>query len=192
MANLLALADEAMTVTETPGMGTGSVLIGRAQVLASHDRRSEASEAMRQVYAIVDRLPERVTSDIDSLYGWPEHRLRHGESFVYSHLGHVSKAEAAQARALALYPQHMPRERAQIQLHQALCMVRAGDASGGVAHAGRVLFDLPDLEQTEVVLEVARSVARAVPAGYPGHAEVDHLWERLSQRPTVGARQVRA
>jgi hypothetical protein len=125
-------------------------------------------------------LPGRVTTDVETLYGWPEHRLRHGESFVYSYLGDAPRAEAAQARALALYPLEMPRERAQIQLHQALCRVRAGDVAAGAAQAVRVLVDLPDIQKTQVVLEVARSVARAVPVHERGRAEVDRLCEMLS------------
>jgi hypothetical protein len=189
LRHLLVLADEAMAVTTSPGIGTGSLLIGRAQVLAAHGRGPEAIHAMQQVYSVVDRLPVRVTTDVDSLYGWPEHRLRHGESFVYSHLGDHRQAEAAQTRALALYPPHMPRERAQIQLHQALCIVRAGDVSGGVAHAYRVLVDLPEVQMTEVVLEVARSVTRAVPVKERGRAEVDQLWSLLTRWPTSGSQQ---
>jgi hypothetical protein len=179
---LLTLADDAMPLaaTSTPGIGTGSVLIGRAQVLAVLGRQADARKAIGQVHAILDQLPERVTSDTDSLYGWPEHRLRHGESFVYSYLGDVKRAATAQERALALYPPHLVRERTQIQLHQAMCLVRNGDPTTGVAHARRALTDLPADQHTEVVREVARSVVRLMPSATQRQPEVAELRELLA------------
>jgi hypothetical protein len=98
-----------------------------------------------------------------SMYGWPEYRLRHGESLVYTYLGDQPRAGAAQERALALYPAHMFRARAQVQLHQALGVVKGGDPETGAAHAQHVIGELPEAQRIEVVLEVARSVAQAIP-----------------------------
>jgi hypothetical protein len=190
LEELLALANNAVAIATMPGMGTGSVLIGRAQVLAAMGRASEARQAIARLYTILDRLPERVIRDVDSLYGWPEHRLRHGESFVYSYLGDEQQAAVAQERALLCYPPQMSRERAQIQLHQALCMVKGGDYSGGTCRAGHVLVELPDEQRTEVVLEVARSVARAVPACEQRRSEVAELRELLAL-PSAPVRQER-
>src|SRR5437899_8553616 len=155
---LLALADDAVSLAATtiPGIGTGSVLIGRAQVLAVLGHDAQARQAIGQVHAILDRLPERVRTDTDSLYGWPEHRLRHGESFVYSYLGDTKRAAPAQDRALALYPPHLVRERTQIQLHRAMCLVRSGDPLAGARHAHEALTKLATDQHTEVVREVAR------------------------------------
>lgn len=179
---LLAQADEAMpfATATAPGVGTGSVLIGRAQVLAVLGHETEARQAMTEVHAVLDRLPDRVTSDVDSLYGWPEHRLRHGESFVYSYLGDPKRAAIAQDRALTLYPPHLVRERTQIRLHQAMCLVRQGDPTAGAAHARRALAELPGDQQTEVVREVARSVVRMVSPGGQGQSEVAELRELLA------------
>jgi hypothetical protein len=179
---LLALADEAMPLATAtaPGVGTGSVLIGRAQVLAVLGHRTEAQQAMTEVHAIVDNLPERVTSDVDSLYGWPEHRLRHGESFVYSYLDDNRRATIAQDRALTLYPPHLVRERTQIRLHQAMCLVRRGEPVAGAMHAHSALADLPTEQQTEVVREVARSVIRLVPPRTQRHSQVAELRELLA------------
>ena len=160
---LLNLADEATAISHTPGMGTGSVLIGRAQILAVLGRAVEAERAMTEVYATVDRLPHRITADTESMFGWPEYRLRHGESLVYTYLGDSRRAEAAQERALSLYPTNLFRERAQVQLYQAMRLIRDGEPTIGARHACRTLDDLPQTHRIEVVLEVARSVARAVP-----------------------------
>jgi transcriptional regulator with XRE-family HTH domain len=185
---LLALADEAvpLTMRTIPGIGTGSVLIGRAQVLAVLGRAAEAQQAIAQVHAVLDRLPERVTTDTDSLFGWPEHRLRHGESFVYSYLGDTKRAGIAQERALALYPPHLVRERTQIRLHQAMCLVRTGDPIVGAAHAREALTDLPADQHTEVVREVARSVMRLMPPSAECQPEVAELRELLALPATSG------
>jgi hypothetical protein len=176
---VLELADEAIALRARPGMGTGSVLIGRAQVLAVMGQAAEAEAAMNRVYAAMDDLPVRVTSDDTSMYGWPEYRLRHGESLVYTYLGDQPRATAAQERALALYPAHMFRERAQVELHRALGLVMSGDAAAGASHAQRVVSGLPEAQRIEVVVEVARSVARAVPAGERRQPEVEALQQLL-------------
>jgi hypothetical protein len=172
---VLALADEAATLDAAPGMGTGSVLIGRAQVLAAMGNAADAQTAMNHVYTAMDRLPAGVTSDTTSMFGWPEYRLRHGESLVATYLGDQPRATAAQDRALALYPAHMFRERAQVELHRALGLARSGEGSVGASHAHRVIQELPEPHRIEVVLEVARSVVRAVPPHHRRQAEVEAL-----------------
>jgi transcriptional regulator with XRE-family HTH domain len=177
--SVLALADVAARFTEVPGMGTGTVLIGRAQALALKGSSDHARSAMSTLYQIVDHLPNRVTSDTDSLFGWPEHRLRHGESFVYAHIGDADQADKAQQRALALYPIDMVRERAQIRLHQALAMARV-DPSSAAIHATHILDELPATQRTQVVIEVARSVVHAIPASEHRRPQVNALNEILS------------
>jgi len=177
---IVDLADEAASISKTPGMGTGSALMGRAQALAVLGRKAEARTAMNAVYAILDHLPARVTSDTASMYGWPEYRLRHGESFVYTYLGDAERAETAQLQALTLYAPAMFRERAQVQLHQALRLVRT-DPQHGISHAVVTLSALPGSQRIEAVREVARSVIRAVPASEQQHSYVDELREVLGE-----------
>lgn len=185
---VLERADEAMALGTVPGMGTATVLMGRAQVLAAMGRPAEATAAMTAVYGVVDRLPDRVTTDATSMYGWPEYRLRHGESLVHTYLGDTRRATQAQERALALYPAHLFRERAQVQLHQAVCLVQGGDATAGAAHAQHVIRDLPQQHRIEVVLESARSVVRAVPHIEQRQPEVVALRELLALPAVPGDR----
>lgn len=177
---VVELADEAANISPTAGMGTGSVLMGRAQALAMMGRQQEAQAAMRTVYSALDRLPARVTDDTNSMYGWPEYRLRHGESFVYTYLGDVRRAESAQSQAIALYPYDYFRERAQVRLHQALRLVRSGDLDAGISHAVDALSEIPQSQQIEVILEVARSVARAVPGTEQNRVGLSELKELTS------------
>ena len=175
LESILDLADEAAAITDTPGIGTGSVLMGRAQALAVLGRDQEAREAMDMVYAAADRLPTQVVSDTSSMYGWPEYRLRHGESFVYTYLGDMRRAEAAQDRAMSLYPTQLFRERTQVQLHRAMRVVRSGDVATGIHEAHEAVAALPDNQRIEVVLEVARSVVGAVPVDEQHRAGVIEL-----------------
>jgi hypothetical protein len=177
---LLDMADEAAAISDAPGMGTGSVLMGRAQVLAVLGRSDEARQAMAQVYDMVDHLPVHVTGDTASMYGWPEYRLRHGESLVYTYIGDSRRAEAAQDRALALYPPHLFRERAQVRLHQAVRIVNDGDPQAGASHACQAVSELAAAQRTEVLLAEARSVLRAVPHDERHRPPANELRELLA------------
>ena len=187
---VLDLADEAVALETQPGMGTGSVLIGRAQVLAVMGCPAEATEALARAHRAVDKLPARVTADTTSMYGWSEYRLRHGESLVYTYLGDGHRATIAQDRALALYPAHMFRERAQVELHRALGLVKNGDGPAGANHAQRIVSGLPETQRIEVVLEVARSVVRAVPGHQQRQPEVEALRELLRTSAGSASRAV--
>src|SRR5690606_18338406 len=93
---------------------------GRAQLLAMLGRSSEARAEMRRVVDITAQLPEVKAGEDESVWAWPEHRLRHTESFVYTHIGDVRAASAAQDRAVALYPPSHARLRTQVELHRAI------------------------------------------------------------------------
>jgi hypothetical protein len=186
VGDLLRLCDEAMAITTTPGTGTGSVLMGRAQALAMVGARDQATQALRQLYPVLDRLPDHVTTDTDTMYGWPEYRLRHGQSFVHTHLDDQVRAEQAHDTALHLYPPHMFRERALVQLHRALGMVRSGDITTGADHARRVVTELPEQQRIDMILEVARTVARAVPVQQRRRPGVADLHEVLALPATTG------
>ncbi len=160
---LLELADEAEAISAVPTVGTGGVLAGRAQVLAMLGRADDARSAMARLRDTADRLPSNVTDDTQSMFGWPQHRLRHTESFVYTYVGDESAAEEAHDQALGLYPSSMFREAAQVELHRCIRLVRAGDADGGASHAVQVIETIPPDQRIEAVLELARSVAAAIP-----------------------------
>jgi hypothetical protein len=177
---LLAVADEAEAISPTVGMGTTAALAGRAQVLSMLGRRREAEEALARVQDAAPRLPDAVAGDTRSMYGWPEYRLRHTESYVWTYVGDDRRAEAAHDRALELYAAAMFRERAQVELHRAVRLVRAGDTAGGAGHAQLVLQDLPSNQRIAAVLELARVVADSAPAAERSRPQVTGLHEMLA------------
>lgn len=177
---LLDIADEAEAISTTVGTGTCAALAGRAQILATLGRRDEADAALARVYNAFPNLPATVANDTASMYGWSEYRLRHTESYVFTYQGDERRAEVAHDRALALYTPAMFRERAQVELHRALRLVRAGDTDGGAAFAQQVLQRLPSDQRIAAVVEIARVVAESAPVAHRGRPEVAGLHEMLA------------
>jgi hypothetical protein len=185
---LLGLADEARAISTEPGMGSGSIRTGRAQILAIQGRKAEARAALAEAAEMAERLPARVTGETVSLFGWPEYCLRHTESLVYTHLGDRRKAEAAQDRALALYPETMFRARADIRLHQALGLVQAGDPAAGARLAVEALVSVPAAQRTQITVTNVRKVIRALPAAERDRPDASELRELVaaSASPVAG------
>lgn len=178
---ILARADEAVALAgDAPSAGLAGLYAGMAQTYAGAGRRVEALAALEQVARITDRLGRDVVADEDSMFGWPEVRLRHTESFVHTALGNTGPAYRAQDQALALYPGNLARERAAMLLHRATCMIRTGDVAGGVAFADGTLDDLPAADRTELVHAIGRQAVAAIPAQDRGRADVQGFAERVA------------
>jgi transcriptional regulator with XRE-family HTH domain len=184
---VLNLADEAMSIAASPGMGTCHVAGARAQALAMLGRAAEARAALSDVHDAFERLPDRVNGDSETMWGFSEQNLRHTETFVYTYLGDDRRAEEAHDQALRLYPEHRTRSRAQVQLHRALRMTRTGDTAGGTKYAHETLEALPAEHRIEAVREVARSVVAAVPAAQRHQPPVAQLREMLAPPSTPSA-----
>lgn len=185
---VLRLTDETLALAAGRACaGTAGVLAGRAQALALADRHDEAAAALRAVEEVTSRIPAHVAADAASAWGWPEHRLRHTESYVYALIGRTDAAMAAQDRAVQMYPDNQARLRTQVELHRAICLIRDGHISNGLCHAADRLDALPPEHRNETLYEVVRQVARFVPPPERRRAEFDDLRERIPARP---ARQV--
>jgi transcriptional regulator with XRE-family HTH domain len=180
LTSLLAIAEEADLISDQVGIGTCAALAGRAQILSMLGRTSDAKAALDRVRDAASRLPADVWGDTESMYGWPEYRLRHTESYTYTYLGAELEAETAHDRAMELYPQGMFRERAQVELHRALRLVRAGDTAGGADHAQRVVQSLPSDQRIAAVLGLARTVVDKTPPAEQNRPQVAGLREMLA------------
>lgn len=186
LGQILALADETIALAgEHICCGTAGVWSGRAQALSLAGRKTAAVAAVRATAEATERMPAAVVADADSMLGWPEVRLRHTESYVYTYLGMVTEALAAQDRALELYPAELARERAQLQMHRARCLVQQGDIGDGLRYAASVLDELPTDKHNALLYEVGHQVMQVVPHAEQQRAEYDDLQERL-RAPFVG------
>jgi tetratricopeptide (TPR) repeat protein len=164
-ATALGLADEAIAVgRDAPCAGVASGYAARAQALAQLGRSQDARHTLHNLAGVFERLPEGVSADRWSVWGWSEMRLRHVESYVYTRAGDVKAAGQAQDVALKLYPAHTYQGRTQIELHRAECLIRAGDIDGGAQHARQVLGQLPPERRSDaLVTGTAVAALRAVP-----------------------------
>jgi len=178
-AILDAAAEARAIAADRACAGTAGLYAGLAQTLAVAGRREEALVALRRVAHVTDRIPAAVAADEGSMFGWPEVRLRHTESYVYTWLGDTTRAYAAQEAALRLYPQSLARDRAKMLLHRAACMIRDGDVGGGLRYAGQVLDDLPAPQHTEGVYQIGRAAMRFLPPGERARPEAADLRNRL-------------
>ncbi|MFY1671180.1 helix-turn-helix domain-containing protein [Plantactinospora sp. WMMB334] len=156
---------------------------GRAQLLAMQGRAEEARAEMRRVVDITAQLPAVPAGEDDSLWIWPEQRLRHTESFVYTHIGDTSAASAAQDRAVALYPSSQARLRTQVELHRACGLIRDGYIPDGLRHAADVLDRLPAEQHTDTLRSVAHQVLAAVPEREMHRPAVTDLRARIITTP---------
>jgi len=181
MSILFNLAAEAVALGgDTPTRGSVGLWAGIAQAHATIGRASDAVNALNHLERITDTLPSSITDAADSIYGWPEYRTRHTQSYVYTQLGDTSAAGGAQERALALYPETLPACRAQVELHRARCMVLDHDVRGGLAHATQIIGDLPDgFQRDAMVLSVGRKVLDTVPRSQWSQPEARVLLDAL-------------
>lgn len=184
--HILNLADETIALADGHVCrGTAGVWSGRAQALALAGCAEDAIDALRATADITECMPAAVVADAESMLGWPEVRLRHTESYVYTHLGMTSQAMTAQDRALELYPMELARERAQLQMHQASCHIQRGDIADGLRHAASVLDELPAYQHNALLYEVGQRVMQVVPNTEHRRVEYGELHERLLALPAV-------
>lgn len=179
-AELLRLSEEAIAQVRGPVPASGAgVLVGKAQALAQLGREAEA----RQTLTLLAEVAQ--TPDEGSLFGWPEYRLRHAESLVFTTLGDYLAAFDAQDRALALYPAELAGELAMVQLHRAACLVGYGELTG-LGFAMRVLLELPAHCHNERLYVVAGQVLASVQPGDLAKSVVRDYRELLVTRPPLG------
>jgi hypothetical protein len=186
-----SLAEEAVAIGgQLVSAGMAGALSGSAQALAGQGRADEASAALAQLRTLVERLPDTVVKDEDSMAGWPEVRLRHTASYVYTHLGQTAMAYAEQDRAFALYPPELARERAQLQMHRAACLVLDGDVTAGLDDGHHTLDELPRSLHNEMLFERARhllSLLPPMPDDSRTRCAAEDLRSRLVLTPAIGS-----
>ncbi|GGL01756.1 hypothetical protein GCM10012284_40450 [Mangrovihabitans endophyticus] len=164
-SRVISLAEKAIGFVDPkkPTAASCGLVAGHAQALSLAGRHGEAISAVRQLDDMAAALPSSVLSDVDSLWGWPEHRLRHTEAWVYAHAGELGKAAQAKDRAVELYPRSLARLRSQVQLHHASALIRNGHVPDGLRLAASVLDALPADQHNGLLRAVAQQVAEATP-----------------------------
>jgi hypothetical protein len=85
----------------------------------------------------------------------PPQRRRHGKPPTTS----PPVSAAPQRAALALYPSSAYQAPAQVELHQATCLIVAGDPAEGARHAARTLQALPTAHHKDVLVHHTAALA---------------------------------
>lgn len=180
-ATVVDLSDQVLPLAHGhASAATCGLLAGRAQALSLAGQHAEAVATVRQLADATEQLPSVVLGDVESLWGWPEHRLLHTQSWVLTHAGRHAEAEAVQDRALAMYPRSQARLRAQVQLHRAAGLIHGGHIPDGLRLAADVLDELPAQEHNQLLRTVAQHVVDAVPAGERRRPAYRELTDRVA------------
>jgi transcriptional regulator with XRE-family HTH domain len=124
-ARALALADDALAMTDAPCPGRMHTLSARARALALLGRKREARGALRAIETAFERLPHGITGHAQ-IGGWSEDRLHHAASFVAA-FGGVGSAVAHDEALRA--NDGLWRCTTQIELHRAVGEVDASYAA---------------------------------------------------------------
>jgi transcriptional regulator with XRE-family HTH domain len=125
-AQVVVLADKALTATSAPCTGRMSGLSAKGQALAMLGRDKAANETLTTLERTFEHLPRHITRDKLSALGWAEDRLHHVRS--YCAMYGTGSGEVARAEALRLIADTDWRSRAQLKLHRAASEADAQDA----------------------------------------------------------------
>ena len=168
---ILDLAEEAEAVSagvQAPPAALPELLGGKARVFALAGQPARAEAALNEAWDNFARMPARIVGDTGSILCFSEYYMKFTESYVYSFLGDFARADGARAAARALAPASQLRGPTQLELHRALCQVRAGDVAPGVEHAHAVMTGLPRTQFIRPVVDLGHKVLDAVPAAERG------------------------
>ncbi|GAA1600994.1 hypothetical protein GCM10009789_64030 [Kribbella sancticallisti] len=186
LPELQVLTAEALTLTADPEQ-TARALAARAQVFAALGDAAEAQRAIRDLLALTGELPAQAPS----VFACSQQEVYGREGGVWATLGEPAAAYEALDRALSTCPPERLRERAELELLVARCLVIEGEVAAGLAVAMRVLVELPDQWHTHPLYDAAGRVLSAVRGEESGRAAVRDYRELLRRRPfdnrTVGS-----
>lgn len=171
-AEILRLADDALSWTKrSTSKGAAGALAARAQILSLVGDRMAAYSALSELESVFERLDG----------GWPEARIHHVRSFVYSHVGTLRESLAAQDQALASYPSPKSPGSVQIQMHRARSIIASGDPSQGVRHVATMLDQAGPSFRHGYVSTSAKFALEALPEKAKHLPEACHVRELISQ-----------
>ena len=164
-ASVLALADEAVRIANgNASSGLAEAYKNRAYGMMRRGDESAARTALRDMRRAFEELPGSITSDEDSLWGWPERVMHMAESWVYTSFG-APEAAIAQERALSQYPSSWRTEVTRAKLFQSITLIHDRDMDGGLEHALASIESLPDdsHRRRPSILRVVGQVLDALP-----------------------------
>jgi transcriptional regulator with XRE-family HTH domain len=164
-ASVLALASEAVRIAAgSSSAGLAEVHKNRAIALTRLGDESGARAALGDMRQVYERLPDRATSDKETLWGWLEMGLYVADSYVYTSFA-AQEAASVQEKALSLRPAHWNPLVTQLQLLQSITLIQNRDISGGIARATASLESLPhdSRRRRPQILRLVRQIHNELP-----------------------------
>lgn len=133
-------ADQALAISDKPSLGRLNAIMGRAHAAAIRGDRDKARSLLVDGRRVFDKVgSDEQTSD----YAVPWWRMNVFISLLAARLGDERTAVEAQDAARRELPATLPRFATHLDMHRGLMLARAGDRSGGAAHARAALEALP-------------------------------------------------
>lgn len=175
---LSGIAEEGFGLAEEPGQ-LARVLAGRAEVMAAMGDAVGAQRAVEGLLVVVGELPVGSSS----VFKCSQREVFGAVGGVWATLGEPAAAYEVLDRALGLCPAEALRERAELELSVARCLMLEGDVAAGLAVAMRVLVELPDQWHTHPLYDAAGQVLGAVRGDAVGSPAVREYRELLRRRP---------
>lgn len=143
----------------------------RAHVYAGRSDRHLAEKALGSAQRGLDAVAEQ---DEVSIYSMPRWRLAIAESWVFTAIGDISRAERAQRDAAQL-PEEAERWHAQVDMHRAWGMVQRDDIDAGAERA----VSLMQAQPSRVIHGLGLRVHSAVPIAERNRPAVRELANAL-------------
>ncbi|WP_157548590.1 helix-turn-helix domain-containing protein [Nonomuraea candida] len=126
-----------------------------AKALSMLGRHQEAAEKLKLLTDLTE------TSEADRWGFWKEDQIYFAASWVHAAAGRTELAGDARDQVLRLAGDYQ--YRANVKLHETLCVVRLGGVDEGMRRATEVVAALPVQHRSAHIKETARIVLRAVP-----------------------------
>lgn len=141
----------------------GAVLAAalEARILGAQGDRAGVERAIGRAEAGLGALPPVLVGD--SAFGYDEGQLRFHQGNAYTHLGDTDAAWTAQQRALELCGPADYMDRAFTRLDRAACLIRDGEAEGGLAYALETMNALSDHQRAGIIAGRGRQLLAALP-----------------------------
>jgi hypothetical protein len=148
----------------------------RAEFLAGQGDAAGVETTITELRRVFAALPDKVTEDQISTWGWPEHTLRFSESFAYSLLGDSTRAHNAIDKALRLCPGEKAGGRANLELMRALALVHEREVTEGLRHAVTTCRSLPtSLARRRIAGEIIKALPNAKARAHPSARQLQSL-----------------
>jgi hypothetical protein len=148
---------------ESPCAGVAEAHAVRAAILAAADDTSGARQALQDLHAVYGKLPDSVTNDRLSVWGWGPTKLAHNQANVLTLLRDVPAAISAIDQAVGMFPAALRRSTAQVELDRAECMIASGHVDDGLDHAVTSISALGPRHHTYILGQVVNRVLDALP-----------------------------